>query len=150
MLLFPWAWAPGAHKSALGLFPCLFLIKYLFAFCGRGFNSCEVQLRKCYFASLKLHLYSSLTCIKTHNLPTLSSGLIFLKTIPDFALFFCLMLLVVHWEFGSVTQLLGYQYFSLLLWLFVWFCVTFWLCRGWLLGFGNPRDIIFPLTAFSC
>lgn len=60
------------------------------------------------------------------------------------------MLLRMDWEFDSVTQVFRWQYFSPLLWLFMWFCATFWLCNGRLLGFGNPRDIIFPLTAFSC
>lgn len=57
------------------------------------------------------------------------------------------MLLRLDWEFDSVTQVLGWQYFSLLLYLFVWFYATFWLCSG-RLEFGYPRDIIFPLTAF--
>lgn len=88
--------------------------------------------------------------IKTHNLPTLSSGLMFLKKIPDFGLSFCLMLSREGWEFDSITQVLCWQYFSPVLWVFVWFCATFWLCSGGLLGFGNPRDEIIPLTAFSC
>lgn len=60
------------------------------------------------------------------------------------------MLLRVDWEFYSITQVLGWQYFSPLLWLFVWFCATFWLCSGSLLEFGNPRGMIFPLTTFFC